>query len=106
MNEFVQILVTIDTKEHAEYMAELLVKKRLSACVQILGPIVSTYWWEGEVEKSEEWLIFIKTRGELYDKVEKMVRDNHPYEVPEIVAIPIVEGSRDYLNWLRKETMG
>ena len=68
------------------------------------GPITSTYRWRGKIERQEEWQCWAKTRGELFDRVEAAIRRIHPYEVPEIIAVPIVAGSAGYLSWLDAET--
>ena len=72
--------------------------KRLSGCIQIIGPIISTYWWKGNIETSEEWILFIKSKKNLYEELEKAIKEIHPYETPEIIALPIVAGSKDYLE--------
>ncbi|MBI2909145.1 MAG: divalent-cation tolerance protein CutA [Chloroflexi bacterium] len=104
MSDFLQISTTTEKKEDAERIARVLVERRLAACVQIIGPIDTTYWWKGKVERNPEWLCLIKTRGDLYAEVERTIKEMHPYEVPEIVAVPIVEGLREYLEWVSKET--
>jgi len=100
MPESVQVLTTVEKREEAETIARSLVEKRLAACVQIIGPITSTYRWKGEIETAEEWQCLVKTRRELYPQVERAIRRLHSYEVPEIIATPIVAGSADYLEWL------
>jgi periplasmic divalent cation tolerance protein len=100
MIEHVQVITTTGKKKDAEKIAEFLVEKRLAACVQIFGPIASVYWWEGRIEKANEWFCLIKTMGALYENVESAIRKIHPYKVPEILAIPVVAGSNDYLSWL------
>jgi len=103
MTEYIQISTTLETKEDARTVANEVVGKRLAACAQVIGPITSTYWWEGIVEESEEWLLVIKTQKNLYEKVETAIKNMHFYEVPEILAVPVVAGNPDYLNWLDKE---
>ncbi|MFQ6067388.1 MAG: divalent-cation tolerance protein CutA [bacterium] len=98
--EYIQILTTAEKREDAKKIAQTLVEKRLAACVQIVGPILSTYWWKKEVETVEEWLCIIKSKTELYEELEKSIRQIHPYEVPEILAMPVIRGSKDYLGWL------
>lgn len=98
--EYIQVLTTTEKKEEAEKIAKILVEKKIAACVQIFGPITSTYWWKEKIEKAEEWLCFIKTKKNLYDEVEKAIKEIHSYEVPEIIAIPIISGSKEYLEWL------
>ncbi len=101
--EYIQVSTTIEKKENAEKIAKTLVEKRLAACIQILGPIVSTYRWKGNVETAGEWICFIKSKRALYDKLEKAIKEMHPYETPEIVAMPIISGSKEYLEWLNSE---
>ena len=104
MSNCIQIMTTIDTKDGAERIAQALTGKRLAACVQVLGPLTSTYRWEGKIETAQEYLCLIKTRGELYGALEDAIKENHSYETPEIIATPIVDGNKDYLNWIAKET--
>ena len=103
MNEYVQVLTTTETKDDAEKIAETLVDKRMAGCVQIIGPITSIYRWKGKIEKAEEWLCQIKTKRELYNEVEETILKTHTYEMPEIVSIPIIAGSKKYLQWLNRE---
>lgn len=100
MTEFVQVTTTTETEQQAEQIAHALVDERLAACVQITGPIRSVYRWQGEVEQATEWLCVVKTRQSLLDAVEAKIRELHSYECPEIVATPIVDGSKAYLDWL------
>jgi len=104
MTDAVQIITTLDSEGKAQEIARALVEKRLAACVQMAGPIQSTFRWKGAIETAGEWLCIIKTRAELYDKVEAAIREMHTYETPEIIALPIVAGSAAYLDWLRHET--
>lgn len=104
MTDFLQIQTTTATKEDAERIAAALVERRLAACVHVVGPITSVYRWQGKTETSSEWLCVAKTQQALYPAVEAAIRELHRYEVPEIVATPIVAGSESYLNWVRSET--
>ena len=106
MSECVQVMTTASTKDEAAKVATALLEGRLAACVQILGPIESRYWWNGKIEQSTEWLCLIKTIRGKFPAVEAAIRANHSYEVPEIVACPIELGSELYLQWLRRETAG
>jgi len=103
METHLQVVTTTENKEDAEKIAKVLVEKRLAACAQLVGPIVSTYWWKGAIENAEEWLCYMKTHKSLYDELEKALKAIHPYETPEIVAVAIVCGSSDYLEWLNTE---
>ncbi|MFA5867679.1 MAG: divalent-cation tolerance protein CutA [Actinomycetota bacterium] len=102
----IQIQTTVATKEEGEKIADALVQAKLAACVQIIGPITSMYSWRNKVETAQEWLILIKTRTDLYDRVEKEILAFHSYETPEIIAIPIERSSAEYLGWLNEETIG
>jgi periplasmic divalent cation tolerance protein len=104
MSEYIQVLTSVDSREAAQGIAKLLVEKRLAACVQVLGPIRSTYWWQGMIEEAREWLVLAKSRRELYPQLEETIRASHPYSVPEILALPILAGHSAYLEWLRRET--
>lgn len=104
-NKYIQVVTTISGKRGAEKIAKVLIDIRLAACVQIIGPIKSIYSWKGKIETAKEWVCIIKTRKDLYKKVEKAIKEIHPYEVPEIIAVSIVEGSKDYLKWLSSETV-
>ncbi|MGD8984759.1 MAG: divalent-cation tolerance protein CutA [Desulfobacteraceae bacterium] len=103
MAEYIQIFTTTEKKDDAEVISREIVEKRLAACAQVLGPITSTYWWKEEIEKTEEWLCIMKSRSDLFKELEEAIKSIHPYEVPEIVAVPIVSGSQSYLEWLEQE---
>lgn len=103
MSNYIQVFTAVEKKADAERIAQVLVEKRLAGCVQIVGSIQSTYWWKDKIEISEEWLCLIKSMGDRYDELEKAIKELHPYECPEILAIPIVCGYKDYLNWLDEE---
>ena len=102
MKSYIQISTTTETKKQAQKIAKYLVEQKLAACVQISGPIESTYRWKGKVETTGEHLCLIKTRASLFKKVEAAIKKLHPYETPEIIATPIIKGSREYLNWLNE----
>ena len=103
MAKYLQVFTTTDKPEDAERIANTLVENRLAGCVQIVGPVVSTYWWRGNMETTEEWLCLIKTRQDLYSRLEIALKQIHPYETPEIVAVPITAGSKENLDWLTDE---
>ena len=98
----VQVLTTAASEEEAERIAELLVARKLAACVQVVGPVVSRYRWEGAVEEEREWQCLVKTTRAAYDEVEAAIREVHSYEEPEIIATPIVAGSAGYLAWIEE----
>jgi len=103
MTEYIQIITTTGSKENAEKIANELVQNRYAACVQIVGPITSVYWWKEKVEKAVEWLCIVKTRRDLYEVAESLIRHNHTYEVPEILAVSVLEGYDGYILWLDGE---
>lgn len=104
MPEYLQVLSTVGSEEEAERIAAELVERRLAACVQVLGPISSSYRWRGEVARAREWLCLAKTEASRYEQLEAAIRELHSYEEPEIVATPIVAGSPTYLAWLTRST--
>ncbi|HEY4311515.1 MAG TPA: divalent-cation tolerance protein CutA [Pirellulales bacterium] len=105
MLDFLQIVTTTATKDEAQRIAAALVERRLAGCVQVLGPITSTFRWEGRIQTSDEWQCVAKTRHGLYELVEKAIRELHTYDVPEILATPVVAGSQAYLDWLSGEIL-
>jgi periplasmic divalent cation tolerance protein len=98
--EAIQVTTTVSDRADAERIAASLVSKHLAACVQVSGPIESTFRWKGQIEVSQEWICTIKTRRDLYQAVEAAIRELHSYDQPEIIALPIVAGSESYLTWL------
>ena len=103
MTDFIQVVTTTGSREDADRIARALVEKRLAGCVQVLGPISSTYRWEGEIESAEEWLCLIKSSSDRYPDLERAILELHPYDVPEILATPVAAGSAAYLQWLADE---
>jgi len=106
MGGYLQVSTTTGSRDDAATIARTVVESRLAACAQIVGPITSTYWWEGKIEMSEEWLCVIKTSEELYADLEDAIRAAHSYDVPEIVAVPIVNAAKSYADWLTSELRG
>ncbi len=98
------VITTFSEKEDAKKFGELVIKKELGACVQILGPIESIYSWNDKVGDSEEYICFIKTKKDLYEELEELILEIHPYETPELIAVDIVEGSEEYLDWINHVT--
>lgn len=101
MGEFIVILITTSNKKEGERIAHFLVENRLAACVNIVPNIISIYRWRGKVEKSQESLLVIKTKKDLFSKLTREVKKIHSYTVPEIIGLDIVEGSKEYLEWLK-----
>lgn len=103
MADYLQVVTTTETREDARTIAREAVRAGAAACAQIAGPITSTFRWKDRVEEAEEFLCIMKTTSKAYDLLEKTIRNVHRYEVPEIIALAIERGGRDYLDWLNEE---
>jgi len=103
MQEFIIVYVTTGSPDEGERIARALVEERLAACVNRTAPIQSVYRWQGNIEQSQEELLIIKTRRALFPALDRRVRELHSYSVPEIIALPILEGDAEYLRWLREQ---
>ena len=95
------VFMTTANKREAEKIVKELLDKHLIACANIIGPVESHFWWQNKTEKADEFLILMKSNQRLFNKLTKTVKELHSYDVPEILAIPIVEGYRPYLEWLK-----
>lgn len=104
MTEFIVVYITVGAEEEAGRIARALVEERLAACVNIVRNVRSVYRWQGKVEDEAELLMIVKTRAEHFGRLEEAVKREHSYSVPEIIALPVVAGSGDYLSWLKEET--
>ena len=98
------VLVTCGSEEEALKIANTLVEEHLAACVNLVSPIRSIYRWEGKIWNEREWLLIIKTQKQRFGELEKKVKSLHSYSVPEIISLPIIEGSTSYLNWIKENT--
>jgi periplasmic divalent cation tolerance protein len=103
MTDKIVVLSTCGSIEEAERIARMLVEERLAACVSIVPQVRSVYRWQGAVESAAECLLVIKSRRELFDGLRGALEKVHSYEVPELLALPVVDGSANYLNWLEGE---
>lgn len=103
MPEFAVVLCTVGSKEQADTIAKTLVNERWAACVNILPTVISHYHWKDKVCEDSELMLVIKTRSALIENLIERIRELHKYDVPEIIALPIVAGSRDYFQWLATE---
>jgi periplasmic divalent cation tolerance protein len=104
MSEYLEVHVTVPDRDEAERIASVVVTQRLAAAAQLVAPVSSVYWWRGEINRADEWLLFMKTTTERFDELAARVRALHSYEVPQIIAVPLVAGTTDYLDWIRQET--
>ncbi len=103
MDEYIQVFSSVINQNGAEELAESLITKKLAAIVQITGPVKTMYMWNEKILKGEDWRLVIKTTRGLYEKLEAEIKRLHPYGVPEILAVPVLEGNRDYLKWISRE---
>ncbi|MFF2079250.1 divalent-cation tolerance protein CutA [Kitasatospora sp. NPDC058162] len=101
--DFIVVSTTHDAEHKARELAALVVRQRLAACAQVY-PVRSVYWWDGEVQDAEEWRVDLKTRADLADKLAEFIGENHSYDTPEIIGVPVVTGSTAYLDWVNTET--
>ncbi|MEU7187443.1 divalent-cation tolerance protein CutA [Streptomyces sp. NPDC045369] len=101
MADFLQVSTATESREQAMSLARSVVTARLAAGVQIIGPVASVFWHEGEYGEGEEWQLLFKVSGDTYDRLEAHILEHHPWKNPEVAAVPIVAGSTGYLRWLR-----
>ena len=103
MTDKIVVLTTCDSEETARTLARSLLEARLAACVNIVPGAISLYWWQGAVEEATEWILLIKSSRELFEALREQITREHTYQTPEVVALTVVDGSQDYLNWLERE---
>ena len=99
------VLSTCSSQEEAERIGSAVVEKRLAACVTVMPNVTSIYRWQGAVEKASEWMLVIKTRRDLFEDLSAELKRIHSYEVPEIIALTVVDGNAAYLEWIDRETL-
>jgi len=104
--ELSQVSVACGSADEAERVVDVLLDRRLAACVQVLGPVTSCFWWQGSREVATEWVCVIKTRSSLVDEVTAAVRSVHSYDLPEVLAVPVTGGDPEYLAWIASEASG
>jgi len=102
MTGFIEVRTTTSKRDEADEIAMRLVEAKLAACVQVVGPISSTYRWKGKVENESEFLVLIKTRSDMFPEVRMFIERNHSYDVPEIISVPITGSSGPYLDWMEQ----
>jgi periplasmic divalent cation tolerance protein len=103
-SETLLVVTNLPDRDAAMRLARALVEQRLAACVNVLNGCTSVYRWEGAIEETEEVPLLIKTRAARYPELEALIRELHPYELPEIIAVPVVRGLPDYLEWVAEDT--
>ena len=104
MPEYIEVHSTTNSIDEADRICTAAVEARLVACTQVVGPIKSTYWWKGKIERTEEYFLMMKTTQDKFSALVRLIRENHSYEVPDIVAVPILDGFEDYLACISAET--
>lgn len=104
MADEIVVLITASSIKEAQKLGKSLVKEKLAACVNVIPDIISIFNWQDEVCEEGEVLMIVKTSGEKFSVLEKKIKKEHSYDVPEIIALPILTGSKEYLNWIRQET--
>jgi periplasmic divalent cation tolerance protein len=97
---YIVVLVTVPSQSIARKIAKFLLASKLAACVNIIPRVDSLFWWQGKIDKAKEVLLVVKTQKNLFPKLCKAVKSRHPYQVPEIIALPIILGNREYLEWI------
>ncbi|GAA3158944.1 divalent-cation tolerance protein CutA [Planomonospora alba] len=103
-SDCLEVRVTAASREEAERIGATAVEERLAVDAQLVAPIDSVYWWAGEVQRSPEWLLLMKTTAGRFEELARRVRELHSYEVPQIVAVAFAAGTDDYLAWIRQGT--
>jgi periplasmic divalent cation tolerance protein len=106
MSEPLVVLMTAGSQEEAHRIAEALVGEMLAACVNLVPGVTSVYRWQGQIERDQEWLLVAKSQREVLDELVRRVQALHSYDVPEIIALPVVGGSEPYLRWIEREVHG
>jgi periplasmic divalent cation tolerance protein len=102
--QYLQVQTTTDSRAEAVELGRDAVQARLAACAQVTGPVLSSYWWEGDLERAEEWTLLLKLPASRYQELADFLTQRHSYDEPEIVATPIVAGSAAYLSWMEEVT--
>jgi len=106
MSSYIAVFMTISDEKEATKIVRSLLKDRLIACANIVGPVSSLFWWKGKIDKANEFLVIMKSRKNLFKRLSERVEELHSYEVPEVIALPVIEGLPSYLNWLGASLYG
>jgi len=100
---YIVLLITTATAQEAQRISRVLLEQRKVACVNIVPRLDSLFWWQGKLDSAEESLLIVKTKASLLSKIVPLVKELHSYDIPEIIALPIIGGNQDYLEWIQKE---
>jgi len=104
MTQYLLIMTTVPDADIGQIIAEKIIEERLAACITLQAGSQSLYWWKGKITQEQEHTLLIKTTKEAYSKLEEKIKEIHPYKIPEIIALPILKGSEEYLGWIDRET--
>ncbi len=104
MDEYLLVISTVSSETEGKNIAQKIVEERLAACVTVTSAVQSFYWWEERIANDQEFILFIKTKTSLFQKLEQRIKTLHSYQVPEIIALPIQTGSMEYLDWIKQNT--
>ncbi len=102
--EYIVVFVTAESSDEARHLSQILLKAKKAACVNIVPGVQSFFWWEGRIDAAGESLLIIKSKTSLLPEIIRLVKENHRNTVPEIIALPIIGGNEDYLNWIDETT--
>jgi periplasmic divalent cation tolerance protein len=105
-SKYVVLFITTEAGEEAQLMSRALLEQRKAACINIVPKVSSLFWWQGNIESAQESLLVVKTRASLLDEIVQLVKEIHSNDIPEIIALPIIGGNQDYLEWVGKELEG
>jgi len=100
-SDFVVVLITASSQSEANHIADALVHEKLAPCASVVPEVFSTYWWDGDVQSAKESLLIVKTKSDLFEALKDRVLELHSYDVPEIICMPLVKASEDYLSWMK-----
>lgn len=106
MTNKIVMITACGSAEEAQSLAKLVLEAHLAACVNILMQNRSLYWWKGKIEEADEWILLVKTSRDLFDQVKSLIESAHSYDLPEVLALPIIDGSPNYLAWMDAELAG
>jgi len=100
VSDYVVVFITTGNAVEAQRIAQALVSERKAACVNIMPQVHSRFWWKGKIDSADESLLIVKTKASLLEALIKLVKENHSYDIPEVIALPIIGGNQDYLRWI------
>lgn len=103
--EFIVVLITCPSQDNADKIKKLLLEKKAAACINIISAVHSSFWWQDKIDEAEEVLLLAKTKNDKFNEIVSLVKQAHKYEIPEIIALPIINGNKEYLEWIDEVTI-